>query len=97
MPTVIENCSIQRCPCSEKQGFGKALRQVLASHSVSLYCLFVNDRGSERVCSFMVVLGKRTEDRMYARSHAQTVYAYDSISKLQKYGNDTVRSVPPLF
>lgn len=35
MSTTVENCSIQRCPCSEKQGHGKDVWEVLGNDLVS--------------------------------------------------------------
>lgn len=82
--TVIENRSIQRYPCSEEQGVSKDIRQVLAGRLVSFSCLCRHDKGSERVCSFMV-RGPRNEDRGWnvCSQPCLTVYAYDSVSKLQ--------------
>ncbi len=84
MPTVIENCAIQRYPCSEEQGVSEDVRQVLAGRSVSFSCIFAHDKGSERVCSSMVH-GPRNEDRGWnvCSQPCLIVYAYDSVSKLQ--------------
>jgi hypothetical protein len=58
MPTAIENCSIQRCPCNEEQGGIKDVRQVLSNHPVSLLALLPMIEGSERVRLLMAVLGR---------------------------------------
>jgi len=69
MPTVVENCPIQRYPGGEEQGVGKDVRQVLGGHSVSFSCLFACD-GGVSVYARLVVLERRTDDGMYARGHA---------------------------